>query len=297
MKRTLQFAALILVVGFVLPLHAQQPSAEQRAAGKELRTSMRAWFKASVYPTLTEWKRTYDATLSSSDLAALNALRAEATQLKASMKHATKDERHAAKKSLVDRVKPIAMSSKDALRATLTNGKPQIEKWRAEAKAIVDQWQAMYPNAKMHGGGHHHMGLLNADDSDGKKAKRAAIRFMLWDGQVPNNDKADSPFLAPDDSDATTGTDDDDATSSRSMTVAPTPVEHTASVNVKGLTDGPATIDVFDMNGTLVRSIPTTVVAGAIDQRIDVSGLTAGTYMASVNTQRGRRTTQLVVHR
>ncbi|CAN5535305.1 hypothetical protein BH10BAC6_BH10BAC6_01940 [soil metagenome] len=283
MTRTMQFATVLLLVGFVMPLSAQQPSAEQKAAGKELRTSMRSWFQTSVYPTLTSWKRTYDASLSAEDLTTLNALRVEAARLKGTMKSASKDERHAAMKSIVERAKPIAKRSKDALTSTFTNGKQQIDTWRSEGKAIVDQWHAKYPDAKAHMGMHHMKGILQDGDGSEHKMKRAAIRFMLWDGTLPSDDKAEAQFP---------GTYDDDA-----MTLSPAPTEHMTTVRVDGLQDGPATIDVFDMNGTLVKSIPTTVTGGAIEQQIDVSSLNAGTYMASVNSQRGRRTTQLVVHR
>lgn len=281
MKRTMQFATLLLLVGLIMPLTAQQPSPEQKAAGKELRTSMRSWFQTSVYPTLSSWKRAYDASLSAEDLATLNALRAEATRLKGTMKGASKDERHAAMKSIAERAKPIAQRSKDALVSTFTNGKQQIDTWRTEGKAIVDQWQANYPNAKGHMGMHHMKGMLSGGDGGEHKMKRAALRFMLWDGSLPNDDKSEMQFFDADDNNA--------------MSLSPAPSEHNTIVRVDGLQDGPATIDVYDMNGTLVRSIPTTVSGGSITQQIDVSALTAGTYMASVNTQRGRRTTQLVV--
>ncbi len=281
MTRTLQFAAIILISALVLPLQAQQPSADRKAAGKELRTSMRTWFTTSVYPTLSTWKRTYDASLSPADLSTLNALRAEAARLRSTMKQASKEERHAAMRSLIERVKPIAKNSKESLTSIFTNGKQQIDTWRAEAKSIVDQWKAAHPDAQAHGGMHHMKGLFGGDD--GTKMKRATLRFMLWDGSIPGDDTAEAPLFDNDDVNV--------------MSLSPAPTDHSTVVKVEGLNDGPATIDVYDMNGTLVRSIPATVVDGSIEQRIDVSTLNAGTYMASVNTERGRRTTQLVVHR
>lgn len=296
MKRTTVLAALVLALCTTIPTLAQ-PTADTKTAVKELRTSMRTWFTRSVYPTLSTWKRTYDASLSAEDLATLNNLRAQASQLRTSMRTMSHDERRAAMHALAEQVKPIAMRSKQTLMQLFSGAKPQLETWRAEAGSIISSWKTAHPDVEARGGGLPLKGLLHDDRGGEHGGKRMAVRFLLWDGQLPSADMTSDPFVDHERIDATTSVQDESGIAGTALKLDPVPTQHTAAVHVSGLQDGPATIEIYDMNGTLQRSIATTVVNGTIDQSVDVSALTTGTYMASVNTSRGRRTTQLVVQR
>ncbi len=296
--KPLLLTALVYLLLSGTPQSMAQPAdrTQRREDVKELRTEMRAWFERSVQPTLLEWKRDYDASLSAEDLAALNALRQEATAHRKLKKHdrvskdvrqSDKDVRHGdkdvhhgdARKAFFERLKPIAERSKEKLRSIFENGKDRIEVWHDEAMHIFDNWQESHPNAGREfdpqmgshpmpiGPGHGHMG------------KRAAIRFMLWDGTVG----ADEARVR--------------GTPTSPMRVAPLPAAGTVALALDDMQNGPATIELFTMDGNLVKAVPVTISGNALDQMIDVSSLPTGTYMASVNTTSGRRTTQIVVSR
>ncbi|MCX6141509.1 MAG: T9SS type A sorting domain-containing protein [Candidatus Kapabacteria bacterium] len=270
----------------------------QPAAAQDLRTQMRTWFERDVYPSLKAWHQEYDASLSATDLATLNTYRADAKRLMDAMRsdikalkgtvnkgdrddvrskiQALREKHHDAMESIVEGVKPIAKRSKDKLRSIFDKNEDQIEAWRDQAREMLKSKQ---------GNGSHGKGLPIL----GEDGKRGALKFILWDGSMPPAEEAmmDNDMMG------------ERATQGRStlgpMTISPAPSGNAANVRVSSVPDGAATLEIFDMNGTRVRSIPVTASNGTIDQRVDLSGLAAGTYMASVNTPQGRRTGQIVV--
>lgn len=254
-----------------------------RGSHIEQRAELRSWFETKVLPSLKEWHKEYDASLTADDLAKLTKLRAEAKQLR-STTHASmlrlrdqnldRDERktqakalreqtHAEMMKIMEEVKPIAKSSRAKLMEIFDRNEDQIEAWR-------DEVRAMKPDDCEHFGGNHQMAMLDG-------GRRSAMRFILWDGsEIPE------PFM-------------NDGTNS--VNVAPNPAGSAATVRMDNLTNGPVTVEVFDMNGVRKASHPATVTGGSLDVSIPTADLTPGSYMISVQTPQGRKTTTMIVNR
>lgn len=296
MKPHLLLVALVYLLLSGTSQTTAQPAdkTQRREDVKALRTDMRAWFERSVQPTLLEWKRDYDASLSAEDLAALNVLRQEAKAhmrahwknkkhdgVSKDVRHDKKDGRHhEARKAFLERLKPIAERSKGKLRSIFENGKDRIEVWRSEALDIFDNWQESHPDARQHFDPHMgSLGVMPFGPGHGHMGKRAAIRFILWDGTVG----ADEARVG--------------ITPTSPIRVAPLPAAGTVALALDDMQNGPATIELFTMDGNLVKSLSVNIAGNALDETIDVSALPTGTYMASVNTPSGRRTSQIVVNR
>lgn len=301
MKRTL---LILLAVAISATTAIAQPrNGERNRNGKgqaqhqELRTQMRTWFETSVMPTLRTWHHEYDASLSASDLATLKQLRAEAKQLKNTTHQsmlalrdqglsreerkeqgkALRERTHDEMMKIMEQVKPIAQRSKEKLREIFDRNEEQIDTWREQARKMVDAYCDEHDLDEGFGrrGGNGMMGGMGLLDG----GRRAALRFILWDG----SDLPDEPMMM----DRNMG----------SIDVAPNPSGSTATVRMNNLANGPATIEVFDMNGNRKATHPVQVNAGTIDTTIPTSDLAPGTYMVSVSTATGRKSTTIIVNR
>ena len=182
---------------------------EARTARAELRTELRTWFTKSVYPTMKQWHDAYDAQLSASDRATLEQLRTESRQARERLEDGLtklltaprgerrdlaediRDDYRTTMKSIIDRVTPIAKSSRTFLRGLFDKNETQLETWRDESRKIIDAWHARYddegdrPRKNMGG-----LALLGGD------GRKGALRFILWDGtleQAVNDDDGDRP--------------------------------------------------------------------------------------------------------
>jgi hypothetical protein len=298
---------LLIIFGFVCMFTTAgtaQDKATRKAARieafQELRGDLRSWFEQDVYPTAKIWHEQYDASLTSQDLADLQRLRAEAKRLREAAKTDLKSLRTTAESgsrssireelqnvrekykddvaSLLERLKPIAKRSRTMLRKIFDDNEDKIEAWRSMARDIVGDWREEHDDLSlkgMFGRGDHQLPLLSGD------GRKAAVRFILWDGTMP---PAPEPRFS--------------ARQQRMpMNVSPAPSGNTATVSAMNVPDGQHMLQVFDMNGTLIRSTAVTSVSGKITQNIDLSGIPAGTYMVSVNTPAGRSTTNLVINK
>jgi hypothetical protein len=298
---------LLILFGFVCMFTAAG-TAQEKAARKaarieafhELRGDLRSWFEQDVYPTAKIWHEQYDASLTSQDLADLQRLRAEAKRLReavkadlkslritaesgsrSSMREELQDVREKYKddvENLLERLKPIAKRSRTILRKLFDDNEDKIESWRSTARDIVGDWREEHDDLSMKGmfgRGDHQLPLLAGD------GRKAAVRFILWDGTMPP--APETRMSAPQ--------------QRMPMNVSPAPSGNTATVSAMNVPDGQHMLQVFDMNGTLIRSTAVTSVSGKITQNIDLSGIPAGTYMLSVNTPAGRSTTNLVINK
>ncbi len=311
MKHLLLAAIGLFIVLAAQPNQAQDKptKAERRAAALDLRSDMRTWFEADVYPSLKKWHQEYDASLSSEDLATLTKYRAEAKQLKDAMRkdmmalkgtmkkgdrdemhekmEALREKHHDAMENIIDGVKPIIKRSKDKLRSIFDTNEDQIEAWRDKAREIMKSWsnehQGMGRGGKK-GHGPQGMGLPLM----GQDGKHAALKFVLWDGTMP---PIEDEMLG---NDPFNGQPGQNRNTLGQMKVAPAPSGNAATITVGNVPNGPAKLEIYDMNGTLVRSVNVTATNGTIEQRVDLSDLPAGSYMASVNTAMGRRTAQII---
>ena len=298
---------LLILFGFVCMFTTAgtaQDKATRKAARieafQELRGDLRSWFEQDVYPTAKIWHEQYDASLTSQDLADLQRLRAEAKRLREAVKADLKSLRTTAESgsrssmreklqnvrekykddvaSLLERLKPIAKRSRATLRKLFDDNEDKIESWRSTARDIVGDWREEHDDLSMKGmfgRGDHQLPLLAGD------GRKAAVRFILWDGTMP---PAPEPRMSA-------------PRQRMPMNVSPAPSGNTATVSAMNVPDGQHMLQVFDMNGTLIRSTAVTSVSGKITQNIDLSGIPAGTYMVSVNTPAGRSTTNLVINK
>ncbi len=299
-------ATLLFSGGTITAQRNNGANAERREAMRELRDDMRAWFEKDVYPSLKAWHDEYDASLSAEDRATLNGLRAEAKKLRAEMlaemasmkgagrsgdrdamreqMEAIRDKHHDAMESIIERVRPIAKRSKEKLRALFDEHEDQIEAWRDEARAKMKAWQSEHGGKGPKGRGHHGHGP-DGLPIIGEDGKRAALKFILWDGTMPPIGQGqDMMGMGPQ-----TG-----RTPLGPIAITPAPSGQSANVRVTNVPNGPATLEIFDMNGTLVKFLNVTATNGVIDTSVDISGLARGSYMASVNTPQGRRTGQII---
>ena len=306
------FVALGLAILFTTqpsPAQNKPSKAERHEAIKDLRSDMRIWFERDVYPSLKKWHQEYDASLTADDLSMLTRLRAEIKQLKESMRadmksvkssadHGNREARkdkietlrekhHAEMERILDGVKPIAKRSKEKLRSIFDTNEDQIEAWRDHAREIMKTWKNEHQGM---GGKKGHHGKAMGLPLIGQDGKRAALKFILWDSSVPPMDEA---MLG---NDLLDGRQNHGRNKLGPISISPAPSGNAANISISNVPNGAATLELFDMNGTLVRSIPVNAVNGVIDQRVDLSGLATGTYMASVNTPEGRRTGQIVVN-
>lgn len=317
MKSVFLSVAICLCMSAAIPASSQPGDrTKHRVDVKELRTEMRAWFERSVKPTLLEWKRDYDASLSPEDLATLNQLRAEAAahrkqwaQHKKEHKKehkrddngdgrhdrhsdADREARHAARKAFFERLKPIAERSKEKLTSIFEDGEERIDAWKDEAKAIYTKWREANPDVRKDCKPHHGIGPMGMDFGIGHHGKRAALRFMLWDGTMPAEDEVRFGSEG-----ASTDLNEVGTPQMSPLRIAPLPTENTVALSMLVMENGPTTVEIFSMDGVLVKSIPVTISGNSLNELIDVSGLRTGVYMASVNSTTGRRTREIVVSR
>jgi hypothetical protein len=298
----MRFASIVLLVSvaFSTGLFAQDRStkrAEHKAAFQELRADLRSWFERDVYPTAKMWHEQYDASLAPEDLRTLQGLRAEAKRLKEAVTSdirnlrgtfergdrselrekigEIRDNHRESVEQLLERLKPIAKRSRTKLREMFDANEDKIESWRDQARQIVGDWRDEHDDLNFRGmfsRGGHNLPLIGGD------GRKAAIRFILWDGSMPpaSESKTSAPRRMP-------------------MNISPAPSGNNATVDISNIPDGQHTLQVFDMNGTMVRSTTVTALSGQVHHNIDLSGLAAGAYMVSINTPAGRSTSNVVV--
>jgi len=224
-----------------------------KGASQQLRADLRSWFEQSVAPSVREWQRQYDASLSAEDLAIVHRLRTQAAQLRGQRTGKRDGSNREAMQAIAAELKPIMQRSKEALREIFDANEETIDGWREHVRtAVQNHRSAQGHDGKPHGKGHHGMAMLG----DGK---RAAVRFVLWDGTMPSLDEA--------------------------AMQRPTSVDKSN----KRLADGQASIEVFDMNGVLMRTQTGTIRNGELQERVNLDGLATGQYMASIKTSDGTR--------
>jgi hypothetical protein len=291
MTRFLIVAALVVMAGTTV--FARGNNGHQRPDPAKV-AELRTWFTTDVYPKLKAWHDEYDASLSAQDLAELNKLRAQAKQMMQTMRKEMKalyqqgadreeiqdrmfelrEANHDAMYDLIKQVRPIVERSKDKLKQIYEANKDQIQAWREK----VSDMRGSKGDAMM--------GMLEG----GKK--KAALRFILWDGTMPEPTANGAFGMEPGPTSVDGGT-----FAASHLTVAPNPSGSAARITLGNAGSAPVTIDVFDMNGVRVATHNATPSNGTLDTTIPTSGLASGSYMVSVNTTSGRRSTTLAVSR
>jgi len=180
-----------------------------KEALKELFKDVRNWAQNNVIPKMKEWKGKLDNAMSTEDLRALNALRAQATRLKGAAKKLVAEVRAARlakdaqklrelgakgkllkekRNEMLKNLKPLALKYKSTLQELGKEAKPLGKGWREESKKMVKEWYDAHKNdfgpgfRKLFAKAVQRLRRMNGLDED-LKAKIAAAKFMLWDGK------------------------------------------------------------------------------------------------------------------
>lgn len=258
MFRLSLLGVLVLCAAFVSNAQPHGRGHHDKGASQQLRAELRSWFEQNVAPSVREWQRQYDASLSAEDLATVKRLRTQAAQLRAQRTGNRDGSQREAMQAIAAELKPIMQRSKETLRAIFDANEETIDGWREHVRTTVQEHRsAQGRDGKPHGKGHHGMPMLG----DGK---RAAVRFVLWDGTMPSLDEA--------------------------TIQRPTSVQKSGS----RLADGQASIEVFDMNGVFLRTQSGTIRNGELQERVNLDGLANGQYMASIKASDGSRRSIIV---
>ena len=270
---------------------------------------VREWMHEEVLPTLKTWHDEYDASLSPADLQKLNELRAEAKALRDKIHEMEPEQRREAHKEIreqmreiMKQVKPIVKESRDKLRELYDENEDQIEEWRDELHERVREMKEELREAKRERraerddrgdrgdrGDRERRSHRKHDRMDGpaglilSPGQRSALHFVLWDGEIPSNpDQGSRPMGI-------------DRVNKAQLNVTPNPSQDEIRVNATNVPTGAAKVQVFDMNGHLLRSVDAPSSNGMVDLDIPTSGLTPGTYMVSINTAKGRTSKTVII--
>lgn len=290
----------VLFLTIALPSAAQRQRSgnhdrgQQRQEHQQLRADLRSWFTTEVAPTLRQWQQAFDAGLTAEERATLLDLRSQASTIRERVRqemdrlrddrseldrdelrerlHDVKAEHREQMQAIMARLKPLAKTHRDRLRELFDTNEEQIDAWRAHVEDLRDK-----ADHRGHGKGPDEMGLFLGD------GRSMAMKFLLWDGQVPPAEPMPKGQLQ-------------DGRPQNPLRVAPNPASHSAAVRTQGLANGPAQIEIFDMNGTLVRTSTATVLNGSLNTTVPTDGLAPGRYMVSVNASDGRRSAPLMVN-
>ena len=181
---------------------------KSKEALKELFQQVRDWAQTNIIPRMKDWKTKLDHSMSSDDLKALNALRDQAAQIKgdgkklaAALKKAWQNNNFAnvkrykektkelgeQREELLKDLKPLALKYKGSLVEVGKEAKPYGKEWKEGMKKVVTVW---YENHKSDLSREHKKAFAKgvarlkmlAGMDETLKAKIAAARFMLWDG-------------------------------------------------------------------------------------------------------------------
>lgn len=277
------FFGLIVCIILGLPslsAHTFADKEKREQARKEMKSMFAEFAKKEILPSMRQWKSSLDNAMSSEDLSTLNALRKKAKQMREStktiadgMRRAWKDEDYEALKKYReqldnakdDRVrlaldcKPLAKKYKDVLEKIGDDAKSKAPQWREKGKELVRQWMNKY-DIKADGnileGMKKRFGFLG--DGDGKKA---ALRFMLWDGSEDfiNEDREPMQRNEHNRRDNREDDDEDDIFGY----AHPNPFSESTAIVVTMPKEEHITIDIFDTQGEKLSTlVDTSLPAG-----------------------------------
>lgn len=269
------FWGLIVCIIFGLPslsAHTFADKEKRDQARKEMKSMFAEFAKKEILPSMRQWKSSLDNAMSPEDLSSLNGLRKKAKLMREStktiadgMRRAWKDEDYEALKKYReqldnakdDRVrlaldcKPLAKKYRDILEKIGDDAKSKAPQWREKGKELVRQWMNKY-DIKADGnileGMKKRFGFLG--DGDGKKA---ALRFMLWDGSEDfiNEDREPMQRKEHNRRDNREDEDEDDIFGY----AQPNPFSESTAIVVNIPKEEHITIDIFDAQGEKLSTL------------------------------------------
>lgn len=279
-------------------------------AGKELRESIRVFARESILPEMLKWKNQFDAAISADDRAALDDLRRDAKSLRErsresgrAMRQAWKKEDYdalkanrnslkgfaAERRQLMEQLRPIAERNKEILIGLAAQAKPLVASWREHGKELVREWADAHKDVLQGRDGRRVVrGLLGryllfGPLDEGARGKRAAVRFLLWDGSDFTRDMEEQQQAPP----GQGGELDSDAGSSGISLDQnyPNPFNPSTTIRFTLPRESRATITILDESGAPVSTLADDVFsAGAHLIDFDARNLPSGTYYLQLDT-------------
>lgn len=289
MKNHIALAALIVLAGsLTLQATAKQDRHERREAVKELRTSFRTWFARDVAPTLRDLQGSYDASLTPEQLATVLRLRArsaaERQQFRAEIQairaskidaetqrermRDARERMHDRRHAIMSELRPLMKATKDRLMTLRAQEEQTFDRWRKEARSIMESWKETHPDIRR--GGHRPMKPFPLFDDD---RKRQAAAFVLWDGSIPDDDAED-----------------------QGNRIRPTEQQRESHAAQSDQGTVYRMVEVFDMNGSRLNAVQLQTGQTPPSNGSLLASLPSGTYMVSTIDANGARHTTLVQH-
>lgn len=288
-----------------------------RAQQTSCKEEIRAWAVKEMVPTIRGWKNEFDATLSPDELSLLNDLRIKARPLRerrndlmrrmASVAR-TQDEQagDALRKEfrtlrsdweeLVEQLLPIVRRHRADLVALGAKAKPLAREWRAALRVKIQDCIAAQPaDSKLRS--EKVTGFLRDFLSDEHQErpnmrKRAAVRFLLWDGQTLPREDVDETEALPGDRIHLSGTFTLSQCSPNPVSGSQTSVRFTLpkSDNVK--------VSVLDIHGSEVDVVADRqFAAGTNVLEVNTGSLPNGQYSIRLVCSEGMLYTAMIVSR
>jgi len=268
------FGILTVLFASIAPMYAHNNAADKdkrEQARREMKATFAEFAKKEILPSMRQWKSTLDGAMSPEDLSTLNTLRKKAKQMRESakgiaegMRKAWKDEDYEALKKYREQmdnakderirlaldIKPLAKKYRSTLEKIGEDAKSKAPQWREKGKELLRQWMDKY-DIKAEGtlldGMKKRFGFLG--DGDGKKA---ALRFMLWDGSDDFINEDREPMRPRDNNRQDNRDDDDDDIFGYAR---PNPFSETTEIVVHTTKEQQVTIDFFDAQGEKVSTL------------------------------------------
>lgn len=276
----INFGIIVWLLASIPPVFAHNNAADKEKreqARREMKAMFAEFAKKEILPSMRQWKSTLDAAMSSEDLATLNTLRKKAKQMREStrgiaegMRKAWKDEDYEALKKYREQmdnakderirlaldIKPLAKKYRPTLEKIGEDAKSKAPQWREKGKELLRQWMDKY-DIKAEGtlldGMKKRFGFLG--DGDGKKA---ALRFMLWDGSEDFINEDREPMRPRDNNRQDNRDDDDDDIFGYAH---PNPFSESTAIVVHLPKEQHVTIDIFDAQGEKLSTVINTSLA------------------------------------
>ena len=320
MKKSLLLIALLVFVGSNAFSQGRVLDQKTNAALKELYKGVRDYAQGNIIPKMKEWKGALDRSMDPADLRDLNALRDRAGQLKVkgtrlalALRKAVQNNnasdirlyRQKIKELATDRqalltdLKPLGVKYKATLERVGNDAKPFGTEWKAGIMRVGLRWYEVHKDdlsvgfKAALGKVIERLKTLGAMMGDDMKAKLAAAKFMLWDGQdLPEvNQLLSDDYTSPDNADAVTP-------DGYALEVNyPNPFNPSTTISFTIPKADHVSLVVYDMLGKEVSTlVDSELGAGTHTVTFDGKNLASGTYVYRIRSGEfvQERTMQLI---
>lgn len=312
MKKWIMVFSLMAVVWMAMNAQGKHPK------NPELRAALRQHFEQQMYPVLKEKHTQFDAALSPEALAFLNGKRQQAQQIKEQKKalrreahqyldagktkeevHALLEPRHQQIRSQMDalakELQPFIQQNQALVDRFVEELKPYHQQWREQRHALHEQYRPEgAPEHKEHKDRKDCPKPQGQADDRPDHKERAIVRFLLWDGEEPE-EHPHHPHPAPK-KEGQSGT---ALVPQAALELYPNPAVDNATLRFSlAEATTQATLKIMDANGRLLRELPLGALpAGTHSQQLNLHDLPAGTYHCVLEAQGKQQTRSLVIQR